>query len=230
LNEGLTGFRPLNAQWAIDWARFIDLEPRSYGVKLDDNGKTPDGKDPSPQQLADNQRRLQLAYRLDTSLVNPLHDLPPEVAANPSALATRNLLRGWRLGLPSGQDVAKAMNVDHILDDSEIVIGKATDDPDPDATTIDKVAAGAFKGKCPLWTYILAEAALTKTPVKIPVTGDQTISTPRLGPVGGRIVAEVFLGLMFGDPHSMLSQNPNWTPKSGANYKLKDFVAFALGK
>jgi hypothetical protein len=28
----------------------------------------------------------------------------------------------------------------------------------------------------------------------------------------------------------MLSLNPNWTPKSGANFKLKDFVAFALGK
>src|SRR6202035_3038226 len=103
-----------------------------------------------------------------------------------------------------------------------IVIGKATDDPDPVATTIDKVAAGAFKGKCPLWTYILAEAALTKTPVKIPVTGDQTISTPRLGPVGGRIVAEVFLGLMFKDRHSLLTLAAHWQPSKGADYRLKD--------
>jgi Animal haem peroxidase len=232
LNEGLTGFRPLNPQWAIDWPRFIDLETRAYGVPLDDNGKTPDGKDPSPQQLADNKQRLQFAYRMDTSLVNPLHELPqPQVVDKPPrALATRNLERAWRLGLPSGQAVAQKMRVPHVLDDSEIVIGKATDDADPDAITIDKVAGGAFKGKCPLWTYILAEAAQTKTPVQIPVTGGQTISTPKLGPVGGRIVAEVFLGLMFGDPHSMLSQNPNWTPQSGANFKLKDLVAFALGK
>jgi len=88
--------------------------------------------------------------------------------------------------------------------------------------TIDQIAGGAFSLKCPLWTYILAEAARTRTPVKIPVNGDQTISTPKLGPVGGRIVAEVFLGLMFGDPHSMLSSNPNWTPNAGANYKLRD--------
>ncbi len=229
LNEGLTGFRPLNTQWGIDWARLIDLESRAYGVKLDDNGKTPEGNDPTPQQLADNKRRLQFAYRIDTSLVNPLHDLPPEVASRPPSLAARNLLRAWRLGLPSGQDVAEAINVDHVLDDSEIVIGKATDDPDTDATTIDQVAGGAFSGKCPLWTYILAEAALKKTPVKIPVAGAQTISTPKLGAVGGRIVAEVFLGLMFGDPHSMLNQNPDWTPKSGADFKLRDFVAFALG-
>src|SRR5262249_7899212 len=138
-------------------------------------------------------------------------------------------LRSWRLGLPSGQAVARKMQVAHVLDDSEIVIGKATDDPDPDAVTIDKVAGGAFKGKCPLWTYILAEAARTKTPVQIPVTGGQTISTPKLGSVGGRIVAEVFLGLMFGDPHSMLSLNPDWTPPSGSHFKLKDSILFALG-
>jgi hypothetical protein len=229
-NEGLTGFRPLIKVWGIDWARFIDIERRPYGVKLDDNGKLPDGTNPSAQQLAQNKNRLQLAYRLDTSLVNPLHNLPPVVASNPSSLASRNLLRGWRLGLPSGQDVAQAMNVDHVLDDSEILIGKATDDADPNAQTIDKIANGFFSGKCPLWTYILAEAALHKTGVQIPVSDNQTIQTPRLGPVGGRIVAEVFLGLLFGDPHSMLSLNPDWTPKSGADYKLKDLVAFALGK
>src|SRR5436305_2070323 len=43
---------------------------------------------------------------------------------------------------------------------------------------------------------------------------DVTINTPRLGPVGGRIVAEVFLGLMFGDAHSLLSLDPHWHPRS----------------
>jgi hypothetical protein len=140
LDEGLTGFRPLNPLWAIYWARFIDLETRAYGVPLDDKGRTPEGKEPTAQLLADNTRRLQFAYRIDTSLVNPLHDLPREVAEEPSVLAARNLLRAWRLGLPSGQAVAHTMQVDHVLDDSEILIGKATDDSDPDAVTIDKVA------------------------------------------------------------------------------------------
>jgi len=99
---------------------------------LDDDGKLPGGGDPSPQQVADNRRRLQLAYRLDTSLVNPLHGLPAVVASNPAVLATRNLLRAWRLGLPSGQAVAAAMG-ETALKDCEIKIGKATDDADPDA-------------------------------------------------------------------------------------------------
>ena len=57
-----------------------------------------------------------------------------------------------------------------------------------------------------------------------------TINTPRLGPVGGRIVAEVFLGLLFGDRNSLLSHDPDWQPKQGANYALKDFVIYALGR
>jgi hypothetical protein len=66
-------------------------------------------------------------------------------------------------------------------------------------------------------------------PVKVPVTEDITINTPRLGPVGGRIVLEVFLGLMFGDPNSLLSLSPDWQPSQGTDFGLKDFVSYALG-
>jgi hypothetical protein len=44
----------------------------------------------------------------------------------------------------------------------------------------------------------LAEAMRNQTLVKIPVEEETNITTPQLGPVGGRIVAEVFLGLIFG--------------------------------
>jgi hypothetical protein len=50
--------------------------------------------------------------------------------------------------------------------------------------------------------------------------------------VGGRIVAEVILGLMFGDPNSLLRLDPLWQPKEplgGAKFALKDFVKYALG-
>jgi hypothetical protein len=210
-NEGLTGFRPMNPAWGIDWGRFIDIDTRQYDGAADQNMK-----------------RLQFAYRIDTSLVNPLANLPPTVAANPASLAQRNLERGWRMGLPSGQDVARAMGVEP-LDDDQIGIGKAIDGQPPDNGTIADIANGVFNGNCPLWTYILAEAMLNKEPVKIPVIEDITVQTPKLGPVGGRIVAEVFLGMMFGDPHSLLSLNPDWTPKAGPSYTLKDFVNYALG-
>jgi hypothetical protein len=209
--EGLTGFRAMNPAWGIDWGRFIDIDVRKYDGDENDQSK-----------------RLQFAYRLDTSLVNPLSNLPPSVASDPPpSLAARNLLRGWRLGLPSGQHVAYRMGLAPLADE-EILIGKAVDAPDAPLPNILTVSP-AFKGNCPLWTYILAEAMHHKEPVKLPVIEDVTVKTPRLGPVGGRIVAEVFLGLMFNDRHSLLTLAPRWQPAQGKDYRLKDFVQYALG-
>ena len=46
---------------------------------------------------------------------------------------------------------------------------------------------------------------------------------------GTGLLAEVFLGMMFGDNDSLLNLDPNWQPASGPNYQLKDFVKYALG-
>jgi hypothetical protein len=120
-----------------------------------------------------------------------------------------------------------------VMPDDKITIGKAVDTPE-DGDVLGTIASlkqlAPFKGKCPLWTYILAEAFQNQEKVDIPVTEKKTITTPRLGPVGGRIVAEVFLGLMFGDNDSMLNLEPNWQPPAGAGFRLKDFVKYALGQ
>ncbi len=115
------------------------------------------------------------------------------------------------------------------LADRDIIIAKALDEPETPIKRIVDVSP-VFTNNCPLWTYILAEAAHHREDVKIPVKENVSIKTPRLGPVGGRIVAEVFLGLLFGDRHSLLSHDPDWHPKHGANYALKDFVNYALGR
>ena len=211
--DDLTGFRAVVENRAIDWGRFIDIDTRKY-----------DGTD------AENKKRLQFAYRIDTSVVNPLSQLPPAVASNPSSLAQRNLERGWRLGLPNGQHVAKAMGVP-VMKDEEILIGKGVDQPAPDEQLVPITSVSpVFTKNCPLWTYILAEALRHKETVKIPVQESISITTPRLGPVGGRIVAEVFLGLIFGDNHSVLSLEPTWHPSNNPNFALKDLVSYALGK
>ena len=68
----------------------------------------------------------------------------------------------------------------------------------------------------PLWFYILKESGLK---------GGQ-----QLGPVGGRIVAEVLLGLLVGDSHSFVNARPEWKPTLGSKGKftLSDLVRFAL--
>ena len=219
-DPALTGFGAFPHDWAIDWNRFIDLAPRPYG--------NPDraGASGSPGNLL----RTQLAYKIDTSLVNPLKDLPARVAGDPPpSLAERNLLRGWRMRLPSGQDVARAMGVP-ALHDTEIMIGKFSGDPHDIRGNIVGVAGEAFAGNCPLWTYVLAETIESEIMFETS-DGPQTISTRRLGPVGGRIVAETFVGIMLQDSSSWLTLDPLWRPTlvpDGHPFGLRELIAAAL--
>ena len=207
--QGLTGFQAFPENWAIDWALFADIEPR----------------DP------DNLQRTQLAYRIDTSLAGPLGALPDSVGARPNSLALRNLLRGWRLRLPSGQDVARAMGVP-VMADADIIIGKFTeDDADKKAWKPITTFGEIFADNCPLWTYVLAETRQYQEKVTIQTTNKpKVISTPKLGPVGGRIVAETFAGIMLSDSSSYLSQFPLWKPRYGQNgtFRLADLIRKAL--
>jgi hypothetical protein len=141
--------------------------------------------------------------------VNPLGHLPPSIAVNPNVLAQRNLERGWRMRLPTGQDIARAMGLVPLAD-SQIVIGKFTGDPADIIGPIDGVHP-AFKGNCPLWTYVLAETI--ESDVKLQTTGGtKKIKTRKLGPVGGRIVGEVLVGIIDADPESFRSVEPDWQP------------------
>ena len=219
----LVGFQGFPLNWAIDWARFIDLEGRPSGDESDVN-------DPG------NPIRTQLAYRIDTSLVDPLGSLPESVGPTVHNLAHRNLLRGWRLRLPSGQDVARAMGLVP-LTDAQILIGKKTGDPADPQMPIDTIvpsgfATSPFVGKCPLWTYVLAETVLKQTELLLDV-GVVKRDTYKLGPVGGRIVAETFAGLLLGDGKSYWSLDPLFRPdrvKAGGVFGLREFIAFATGR
>jgi hypothetical protein len=66
--------------------------------------------------------------------------------------------------------------------------------------TLTAAQAAALSDDTPLWYYILKEAEVA------PQRG------ARLGPVGGRIVAEVLIGLLDGDPTSYLRMEPTWKP------------------
>jgi hypothetical protein len=122
---------------------------------------------------------------LDTKLSSPLFALMNQPAGEPTSLATRNFLRHLVLGVPSGQRVARKMRVEPLC-----------------AGDLDDLAPFDLQRRTPLWFYVLREAEILE-------------SGERLGPVGGRIVAEVILGLISGDEESYLSQDPGWTPDYG---------------
>lgn len=226
--RSLRGFMPPEANWGIDWGRFVDIDNRPNGVMLDDNGNVEGtGQKPTPPRKAEMAKRLQLAYRIDTSVVKPLSDLPPDVADHIiTSLIERNLIRGWRLRLPSGQDVARAMGVVPL---QAVNIGKFEDGAKSkdfiDLNNNTMAGLESFKNNCPLWVYILAETFNHVT------TGKFGVKSRLLGPVGGTIVAETFAGLLKYDSHSFLNQNPRWQPVIGAGkFGLKEFVTYALGK
>jgi hypothetical protein len=195
--QSLNGFRAFPSFWAIEWNLFFD-----FGDHLPNVGV----------------KRLQRAYKIDTSLVSPLGVLPTSFgfSSDQRSLAERNLLRGMRMGLPSGQDVARRMGVPAISDD-HLIVGKATEEgqsTNPRLVDLEKVGK-EFRGKAPLWFYVLAEAQQQFKNNETPI---------RLGPVGGRIVAETFIGLLLADPHSFLSQAPDWTPNASRTFTMADLI------
>jgi hypothetical protein len=114
--------------------------------------------------------------------------------------------------------------------DDQLLIGKFTDDRADIVSPIVKVGDGtSFVGNCSLWTYILAETVESKVTVKT-LEGDKQITTRKLGPVGGRIVAETFVGLLLADSRSFLSLNPLWEPTLKINgvFGLRELILRAL--
>ena len=206
--DSLNGFNAIVQKWGVDWDFFLPIS--------------------SVKDLP------QPSYHLDTQISHPLGGLPNSVATTEvlvpgftgnvaQALPVRNLLRGLRLGLPSGEDVARAMGV---KPGSEIAITadtlKSALEGDFGITQAQVDAAAAdLKGRTPLWYYILKEA--------------EQHDSAHLGAVGGRIVAETIIGLLAADPLSYLSVQPNWQPvfplrdpKSNGPFTLSDLIAFAL--
>jgi hypothetical protein len=127
----------------------------------------------------------QRAMRIDPSLARALTKLLPDGRD----LVSLNLERGRALGLPAGRDVALAMSQDPLERDELLA----------PPVELEGELADAVVNSTPLWYYMLCEAQ---------ARGRGKI----LGPVGGRIVAEVLVGLVEGDPTSYLRQNPRWKP------------------
>lgn len=143
----------------------------------------------------------QASKRIDPVLTPPLFNLPFFIETGEiSSLAQRNLLRSLAFGLPSGQAVARAMCVEPLS-----------------PTDLEEVRELGFDVETPLWYYILKEAEV--------VTGGK-----RLGPVGGRIVAEVLIGLLEGDHLSFVRADPKWQPTwgtRGPNFGIVDILETA---
>lgn len=132
--------------------------------------------------------------RLDTKLALGLVQLPgAPIGQLMARLASRNLIRGLSFGLPSGQCVANRLGVTP-LTQAELVQGAS-----PALRAMMNAKNKRLLKKTPLWYYVLKEAEVSRAGEK-------------LGPVGGRIVAETFARILLDDVDSILSVPGGFTP------------------
>lgn len=145
--------------------------------------------------------------RIDARLVHSLIELPPAVVGETE--------------IPEY----------HSLAVRDLVRGHALDLPSGEAVAAAMGVAplaeqelglhsGGWRGETPLWYYVLKEAETRHD-------GEQ------LGEVGGRIVAEVLLGLIDGDPRSYRGVDPDWAPvlpsAQPGTFTMADLLRLALG-
>lgn len=117
------------------------------------------------------------------------------------SLASRNLMRHVNFGIPSGQAIARRMGL-----------------PVLTPAQLDSLSSFGLERNTPLWLYIMKEAEILENGL-------------RLGPVGGQIVGEVFIGLLKADETSYLASSPNWTPvlpsATPGEFRMTDLLTFA---
>jgi Animal haem peroxidase len=237
-SESLLGFDPITNNQVIDnWERFFPYTlPGVYSESREEAaGTKPDGR-----------MRLQFAYKIDTTMVDPLAVLPrakiasetatkeaeaaikPKTLPDPTvrpprpSLALLNLLRGDSYRIQGGQAIAKALQAKglpcKVLDSKQLAVRKPASEGKFRFETI----AAELQHDTPLWFYILAEA---QAPLvdhfghsefdEKALLNDIGAKT-QLGWVGGRIVAEVFYGLLDADSESFVNAAPTqWQPMLG---------------
>ena len=143
----------------------------------------------------------QRAKYIDGNLVHSLIELPTAVTGEVETDAYRSLAgRDLQRGGAYGLPAGEAIAE---------AMGEAPLGPDENPLT-----ASGWTGGTPLWLYFMFEAAARGR-------GE------RLGPAGGRIVAEVLTGLIDADPDSYRSLESDWTPTlpaRGERFGLADLL------
>lgn len=128
----------------------------------------------------------QRAKRIDGTLARSLIQLPTPVTGETEVDAYRSL---------AGRDLERGHA--YGLPSGESVAERMGETPL--SAEENQLTATGWTAGTPLWLYIMLESAAR--------AGGE-----RLGPVGGRIVAEVLTGLIDADPESYRAVEPEWAP------------------
>jgi len=172
-------FPSLPNNWIIDWVRFFD------------HGAT---AGPNPARKIDT--------RISPELANLRDQVGMPIPSIMGRLAARNLLRGYLLGLPTGQAVAARLGVDG--PDAAAILAAVPE------TNRARFAAAGFHLATPLWFYILAEAAAAEG--------------KHLGSVGSVIVADTLWNHVRFADDSVLVDPPTRAELDTGEFTLRGLI------
>jgi hypothetical protein len=192
----LGGGSRLPSSWIADFRRLYDFNEAGRA------------------DLAVPEAKFNRAMRIDTTLTNPLANLPgfPDGEDN---LAFRNLTRANMVKLATGQQMAA------FLKNKGVTLTKLTTPQirnGLNGATLEGLTQAqrtALLADTPLWFYILRESELNQG---------------RLKGVGARIVAETFHRAIEGSRISIVRQ-PGWRPTLGPDnttFRMVDLLLFAF--
>jgi hypothetical protein len=201
----LGGELKLASNWIADWRRLYDF------------------KEAGRADLAVPAGKFNRAMRIDTTLVNPLKNLPPGSFGGPQVplddaranLAFRNLTRAKMVKLATGQQMARFLKSKGA---SLTALTKTQLKNGSNGAALDGLTQAqreALLRDTPLWFYILREAEL---------------NNGKLKGVGGRIVAETFHRAMEGSSASIV-RDKAWRPTLGPDsdtFRMVDLLLFAF--
>jgi hypothetical protein len=201
----LAGELKLASNWIADFRRLYDF------------------KEAGRNDLAVPASKFNRAMRIDTTLVNPLKNLPAGTFGGPQVdlddpranLAFRNLTRAKMVRLATGQQMARFLKNKGVnagaLTKAQLRDGKGG----ADLGDLTQAQRQAVLKDTPLWFYVLREAEL---------------NNGKLKGVGGRIVAETFHRAMEGSANSIV-RDPSWRPTLGPDsntFRMVDLLLFAF--
>jgi hypothetical protein len=169
----------------------------------------------------------------------PLFPAPPATPVTPSrpSLALLNLLRGDSYRIQSGQSFARALQAKgfpvQALEHRQLAIRRPVAGHDGKFKFVP--IAAEFQDDTPLWFYVLAEAQAPLVDHFKQREFDETEllngigAMTQLGWVGGRIIAEVFYGLLDSDDDSYVNAAPRgWSPiLHGSALVVRNLLRFA---
>jgi hypothetical protein len=164
---------------------------------------------------------------MPTHLLDDAESVQTAVGSQTVTLAQRDLLRHFTFGIPSGQAIAKRMKCNM----PEITVLEEEQFPQ-----LLKPNLRCLASSTPLWYYVLQEADLLGDPQEDRSSSSTDNGAPSddpginqtLGPVGGRLVAEVIYSVLKADPDSIVNQ-PEWRPSLACNgrFGMNELLRYA---